>query len=524
MDDLSAALDEAIRNKDKPKEHYLVKVTDKIIEDAAKYHKSNLPYIEHTPIFKQAKCSALIFADEKSAKAATLTCSICTCPFIDPVSPPCSHSFCSLCINKWRDEHATCPVCRGSIAPLLPSFDLKKQLEEIQMACPNEGCIEKGNRATMEKHLKFDGCLSEQGECSICEVRLTRGKFQQEHVRKCFRYLCPNSPDCQWVGTNPFSDHVKKCPLQPLPCLNAEHGCQWVGPDKEKRAHINYQCKFWPCSNKLSGCPWVGLRDKQKEHLEVCSFKQSSCPKKCGYVGEDVSWHLLSCPKRGVPCRNEGCGVVCGLHLLETHEKSCSFRKVACEYECGFTGLDQDIPAHQTTCPLRVEECVCGFKCIHKLMSAHKESCAHPIRCPWGCDYSVVPQRMSAHQKVCEYRPVRCTYCGFVCPKSEMAKAHAECPSRPVSCPNAGCSFKDTQQLLQAHKAVCKYQSIQCKQCGLFYAFRNKGLHQHTCPCRIVECVYGCGFSAQEREIEAHQLSCPVSFLFDALTEEPEWG
>lgn len=28
---------------------------------------------------------------------------------------PCSHVFCTACLQKWRSKHATCPICRASL-------------------------------------------------------------------------------------------------------------------------------------------------------------------------------------------------------------------------------------------------------------------------------------------------------------------------------------------------------------------------------------------------------------------------
>ncbi|CAH6776439.1 tripartite motif-containing protein 65 [Phodopus roborovskii] len=42
-----------------------------------------------------------------------VTCSICLCPYLDPVTLPCGHSFCGTCIqDSWRCCEKTCPECR----------------------------------------------------------------------------------------------------------------------------------------------------------------------------------------------------------------------------------------------------------------------------------------------------------------------------------------------------------------------------------------------------------------------------
>ncbi|CAL9706455.1 unnamed protein product [Knipowitschia caucasica] len=46
-------------------------------------------------------------------------CSICLEVFTDPVTTPCGHSFCSICINKHWDTsvHCSCPVCKQVFSP-----------------------------------------------------------------------------------------------------------------------------------------------------------------------------------------------------------------------------------------------------------------------------------------------------------------------------------------------------------------------------------------------------------------------
>ncbi|CAL9706457.1 unnamed protein product [Knipowitschia caucasica] len=46
-------------------------------------------------------------------------CSICLEVFTDPVTTPCGHSFCRICINKHWDNivHCSCPVCKQDFSP-----------------------------------------------------------------------------------------------------------------------------------------------------------------------------------------------------------------------------------------------------------------------------------------------------------------------------------------------------------------------------------------------------------------------
>ena len=43
-------------------------------------------------------------------------CSICYDPMLDNViNLQCDHKFHKMCINKWKLNHNTCPLCRGQI-------------------------------------------------------------------------------------------------------------------------------------------------------------------------------------------------------------------------------------------------------------------------------------------------------------------------------------------------------------------------------------------------------------------------
>ena len=41
-----------------------------------------------------------------------LECNVCTDVFLDPVTTPCGHTFCTECLSRAVDVRNTCPVCR----------------------------------------------------------------------------------------------------------------------------------------------------------------------------------------------------------------------------------------------------------------------------------------------------------------------------------------------------------------------------------------------------------------------------
>uniref|UniRef100_A0A915KV06 RING-type domain-containing protein n=1 Tax=Romanomermis culicivorax TaxID=13658 RepID=A0A915KV06_ROMCU len=42
-------------------------------------------------------------------------CSICYCPFENPVQLECKHIYCEDCISTWLDKEKTCPICRARV-------------------------------------------------------------------------------------------------------------------------------------------------------------------------------------------------------------------------------------------------------------------------------------------------------------------------------------------------------------------------------------------------------------------------
>ena len=68
---------------------------------------------------------------EQSAKEEEEECGICLDALTNPVALPCSHKFCSECLNGWRSKHGAfdkaaadnekmdrnCPLCREEIPP-----------------------------------------------------------------------------------------------------------------------------------------------------------------------------------------------------------------------------------------------------------------------------------------------------------------------------------------------------------------------------------------------------------------------
>jgi len=67
-----------------------------------------------------------------------LICSICTDLLADPVTCPCGHCFCDICIQQWLDEGSCCPLCRANVTieDLRESDTVRAQCDAITVMCP----------------------------------------------------------------------------------------------------------------------------------------------------------------------------------------------------------------------------------------------------------------------------------------------------------------------------------------------------------------------------------------------------
>lgn len=60
-----------------------------------------------------------------------LQCSICHTYYFKAVTLSCAHSFCYSCIQEWRENHASCPMCRQKVETITPSIILDNMVAII---------------------------------------------------------------------------------------------------------------------------------------------------------------------------------------------------------------------------------------------------------------------------------------------------------------------------------------------------------------------------------------------------------
>lgn len=60
-----------------------------------------------------------------------LTCSICSELFIKAMTLTCSHTFCKFCIEEWKKNKSTCPICRKEFSIVSPTLVLDNFIAKI---------------------------------------------------------------------------------------------------------------------------------------------------------------------------------------------------------------------------------------------------------------------------------------------------------------------------------------------------------------------------------------------------------
>ncbi|XP_037552176.1 E3 ubiquitin/ISG15 ligase TRIM25-like [Nematolebias whitei] len=96
-------------------------------------------------------------------------CSICLDVFIDPVTIPCGHNFCMMCITKhWdRDMRCVCPLCNQRFTSR-PKLQVNTLISGIALQYRK---LDQGNQETKVVNILCDAC--EQKALKSCLVCLT---------------------------------------------------------------------------------------------------------------------------------------------------------------------------------------------------------------------------------------------------------------------------------------------------------------------------------------------------------------
>ncbi|KAI8817295.1 uncharacterized protein EV422DRAFT_570919 [Fimicolochytrium jonesii] len=202
-----------------------------------------------------------------------LICCICHAPFTTPVSSPCGHTFCNLCIlTSLSTTTAACPIDRQPLtradlvrAPIV----LENLVQELQVKCM---CGWTGERALLESH-PMDRCLNLKYTCQelgcgrvvlrnevkehreVCEGRMRECEACQEKVLsgdyEVHILTCDKVPiECEFcsasVARGELAEHQEKtCPEVSTSCPHLRFGCLWQGPRRDlTSSHLPTICPF----------------------------------------------------------------------------------------------------------------------------------------------------------------------------------------------------------------------------------------------------------------------------------------
>lgn len=202
-----------------------------------------------------------------------LTCSICNDLVWDPLSTPCQHIFCSVCIQNMYEHDSTCPTCQE---PINSKEDLKllsdanhfawDVLGSLIVYCPKNrkaGCPWRGAYNQAKKHL--EGCPLEKTTCSNCTESMVRG-FMTEHKK----YHCPSRilpcNACQRkIPFKNLSNHKKD------ECLEQRIACKQCGDMVRRQVMDSHQriCPktILPCPLPNHRCNVRLYRDQINDHV-----------------------------------------------------------------------------------------------------------------------------------------------------------------------------------------------------------------------------------------------------------------
>ena len=172
--------------------------------------------------------------------------------------------------------------------------------------------------------------------------------------------------------------YAEKYIQQPATC----EGCGETVPLCHMHQHrivcplVTVRCHWEGCGHRCS-------RQQMVVHDKTCAFRKTQCVWCCGmFLESEVARHSESCPHRKVTCAH--CHKEFLNHQMERHNKICSHRPVECRWKgCNALVPHCELSSHQSSCEFRLVGCE-WCKCLvpHKDLAAHREQCEmRPICC-----------------------------------------------------------------------------------------------------------------------------------------------
>ena len=163
-----------------------------------------------------------------------------------------------------------CPRCRDDISPLqfFPDRAAQRELQQIPVACPNEGCQWNGYYSNYEGH--YIKCDYQPTQCvySGCGEMVAKGMLKR-HAEQCqFR-----PQQCEWCQENislrSMKVHKENCPMRPIACPE----CGTSVPGRLVELHKSEECPntLRKCVFAVAGCSYEGKGADLVNHEEQCN-------------------------------------------------------------------------------------------------------------------------------------------------------------------------------------------------------------------------------------------------------------
>ena len=197
-----------------------------------------------------------------------LKCVICFSIMVEPTQAICGCRFCLACIQDFQNGNCKgCGVFFDKSPKLIKDVAVKKEIMNLKIPCPNEGCNIILLHGNMESHLKVceyrnERCkqchkeyvLSEMNEhlsmfcslatvnCRYCNTSMTREYLLQVHNNVISENLCERMElECPYCcfGIVNLKKHFLKCANLPLKCSFNELGCHYSGSRDAMNMHLN---------------------------------------------------------------------------------------------------------------------------------------------------------------------------------------------------------------------------------------------------------------------------------------------
>ncbi|XP_050959186.1 E3 ubiquitin-protein ligase TRIM39-like [Labeo rohita] len=108
-------------------------------------------------------------ASSSSSLNEELQCSICLDVFTDPVTTPCGHNFCRICLNTcWTNTQTCfCPFCKESFSRR-PDLKINTTLREVVQHFKGDTCVAEKTYFTLEEKLNQE---KSEAFCDFCDER-----------------------------------------------------------------------------------------------------------------------------------------------------------------------------------------------------------------------------------------------------------------------------------------------------------------------------------------------------------------